>query len=188
MKIYTKNNFHKHTFCIFNEVLVSEIEHLTTNFVSKSGSSYLFTDEGVYRKSNHWGRAANCKWRLQTNFSTASRTKIGFAKWAEFHPINEIEKLYFIEVDLTKKSVQYQHKNNSKTENCYLRNASETAKRVKEIRNLLENDKKLQYWESDCEVEILLQKVIQYLINSDFNLLEIKNLIFSTVNTKNSLL
>ena len=187
MKIYTKNNFHKHTFCIFTEVSAAEINDLKLNYISTSGSEYCFTEEGVYRKSNHWGRAANCKWRLQTNCSTASRTKIGFAKWTEFHPINEIEKLYFIEVDLNKKSVQYQHKNNAKTENSYLRNASETAKRVKEIRNVLENDKKLRYWESDCEFEILLEKVVHYLIYSDLNLLEIKNLIYSKGNTKNSL-
>ena len=177
MKIYTKYNFHKYTFCIFNEVSKIEIEHFKTNFISKSGSSYFFTNEGVYRKSNHWGRAANCKWRLQTNSSDSSRTKIGFAKWAHFHAINDVEKLYYIEVNFDEKTVQYYHKGISDAENLYLRNASETAKRVKEIRNLLENDKKLHYWETNFEFENLLKKVIHYLIETDLNLLKIKNIL-----------
>lgn len=177
MKSYNKYNFHKYTFCIFNEVPEAEIEDLTMNYVSKSGSSYIFTNEGVYRTSNHWGRAANCKWRLQTNLSETSRTKIGFAKWSHFHSINEVEKLYYIEVNFTEKTVQYNHKDISKDENLYLRNVTETAKRVKEIRNLFENDKKLQYWETTLEFEDLLKNVIGNLVQTDLNLLEIKNLI-----------
>lgn len=177
MKIYNKYNFHKYTFCIFNEVSETEIEHLKTNFVSKSGSTYLFNDEGVYRKSNHWGRAANCKWRLQTTLLDTSRTKIGFAKWSHFHPINKVEKLYYIEVNFEQKTVQYNHRGISNSQNLYLRNASETAKRVKEIRHLFENSKKLDYWETSLEFEDLIKKVIHNLVESDLNLLEIKNLI-----------
>jgi len=174
MKIYNKNNFHKHTFCIFKEVDSSEIEHLKTNFISKSGSSYLFTEEGVYRKSNHWGRAANCKWRLESNLSEASRTKIGFAKWNEFHPINEIEKLYFIEVDFCAKEVQYHHKNSSNRTDLFLRNATETTKRVREIRQLYKNDKKLHHWETTLDFDRLLYFVVGFLVTTDLKLLEIK--------------
>jgi hypothetical protein len=177
MKIYTKYNFHKYTFCIYNEVDAEEIVHLKTNFISKSGSSYLFTDEGVYRKSNHWGRAANCKWRLQTkNSDVVSRTKIGFAKWSHFHPINETDKLYYIEVNFDEKTVQYNHINVAEKTDLYARTASATAKRVKEIRSLFENDKKLHYWESALPFDQMLKNVIQYLIKTDFTLLEIKNL------------
>ena len=175
MKIYNKYNFHKYTFCIFNEVSAAEISDLKTNFVSKSGSSYLFTEEGVYRKSNHWGRAANCKWRLQSNSSESdSRIKIGFAKWAYFHPINEIEKLYYIEVNFDEKKVQYNHKANAEQANLFLRTASATTKRVKEIRELYVNDKKLTYWNYDDDFEELLKKVVGYLVNSDLTLLQIK--------------
>ncbi|CAM3943032.1 hypothetical protein FLAN108750_00425 [Flavobacterium antarcticum] len=177
MKSYNKYNFHKYTFCIFNEVMASEIEHLTMNYVSKSGSSYIFTNEGVYRKSDHWGRAANCKWRLQTNSSDPSRTKIGFAKWSHFHSINEVEKLYYIEVNFAEKTVQYNHKGISDQENLHLRNASETIKRVKEIRNLFDNDKKLQYWETAFEFDDLLKNVVLNLVSTDLNLLAIKNLL-----------
>jgi hypothetical protein len=177
MKIYNKTNFHKHTFCVFNEVTASEIENLKVNYTSKSGSYYLFTEEGVFRKSNHWGRAANCKWRLSTAYENPSRTKIGFAKWNCFYPINEIEKLYYIDVNFEEKKVQYNHKNTSDEPNLFLRNATETAKRVKEIRHLFLNDKKLHYWETNLTFNELFKLVIRHLIDTNLNLLEIKKAI-----------
>ena len=175
MKIYTKYNFHKYTFCVFKEVDPSEIADLKINYTSKSGSSYIFTTKGVFRTSNHWGRAANCKWRLQTqNLEQSSRTKVGYANWEEFHSINETDKLYFIEVNFEEKSVQYIHKNLSKDPDLYLRNATETAKRVKEIRNLLDNPKKLTYWDFKEKKGNLIEMVVQFLIKTDLTLLQIK--------------
>lgn len=175
MKTFNKYNFHKYTFCIFNEVSASEIAELKTNFVSKSGSSYLFTDEGVYRKSNHWGRAANCKWRLQSiGLDSDSRTKIGFAKWGYFHPINELEKLYYIEVNFADKKVQYNHRNLTDDSSIYLRTAAATTKRVKEIRELFDDDKKLTYWNYVGELDQLLKEVIELLVISDLSILQIK--------------
>jgi hypothetical protein len=174
MKVYNKNNFHKHTFCIFNEVNSLEIGELDTHFVSKSGSSYYFTEKGVYRKSNHWGRAANCKWRLQTFFENSSRTKIGYAEWSHFYAINETEKLYYIEVNFEKKTVQYYHKCCSGETNLFLRTASATTKRVKEIRTLFDNDKKLRFWDNAYNLEQLLKIVIDTLVTTDLTLLQIK--------------
>ena len=177
MKTYNRTNFHKHTFCIFTEVDATEIEHQKMNYISKSGSSYFFTTKGVYRKSNHWGRAANCKWRLQTIFpEQQSRTKIGFARWENFHSINESEKLYYIEADCVQKKVQYNHKNNSENSNVYLRNASETAKRVKQIRHFLNEDKSLQHFELDNPIE-MQQKIVDQLISTDQTFIEIKRLL-----------
>lgn len=174
MKIYHKKNFHKHTFCIFKEVTPDQIENLKINYTSSSGSCYFFTEEGVYRKSNHWGRAANCKWRLQSLETKKDRTKIGYAKWSEFHSINDTEKLYYIKVDFNQKSVQYYHKNLHLDENLFLRNALQTTKRVKEIRQLLSNPKKLAYWDGPEDVETILENVIHYLVNTDLTLLQIK--------------
>ena len=175
MKIYNKTNFHKHTFCIFTEVSATEIEDLKLSYISKSGSEYSFTEQGVYRKSNHWGRAANCKWRLQSrDLNETSRVKVGFANWTEFHSINETEKLYFIKVDFDKKTAQYFHKNTSQSQDNFLRNAAETTKRVKEIRSLLANPKKLEYWEVNEDFELLLINVINLMITTDYNLLQIK--------------
>jgi len=175
MKIYNKTNFHKHTFCIFKEVQPIEIANLAVNFESKSGSSYYFTETGVYRKSNHWGRAAKCRWRLKNTTPTLSRTKVGFASWTDFHPINQVDKLYYIEVDFEAGIVHYNHKNVSTESDLYLRNATATTKRVKEIRGLLTNDKKLKYWDFEGNFDQLLKNVIHFLITTDFTLLEIKN-------------
>lgn len=174
MKIYTKNNFHKHTFCIFKEVTADQIENLKLNYTSSSGSCYYFTEEGVFRKSNHWGRAANCKWRLQAIENNKNKTKIGYANWNEFHSINNTEKLFYIKVDFTNKSVQYYHKNLNSDGNLFLRNASQTTKRVQEIRHLFVNSKKLEYWDYSQDFETLLKTVIQYLINTDLTLFQIK--------------
>lgn len=185
MKIYNKTNFHKYTFCIFTEVSIAEIAALKLNYTSKSGSEYSFTTTGVYRKSNHWGRAANCKWRLQSNgLEQSSRVKVGYANWDEFHSINEIEKLYFIEVDFTEKSVQYYHKNTSKNQERFLRNAVDTTKRVKEIRNILPDGKNLKYWDTEEDFDSLLFKVIQLMISTDYTLLQIKQQLLKPSYTK----
>ena len=41
-------------------------------------------------------------------------------------------------------------------------------------KNIFENDKKLRYWETEYDVHDLLKKVVYFYINSDLNLLEIK--------------
>ena len=103
LKKYNKTNFHKHTFCEFIEVDTNAIPNIEWHYKSKSGSGYCFTEQGVYRISNHWGRAANCRWRLISSASsnTSSRAKInnsqhriGYAKWTDFYPNNETEKLF----------------------------------------------------------------------------------------------
>ncbi len=53
-KSYHNFNFFKHTYCEFdkvNEVLFLENKE---HYKSKSGSLYFYTEEGVYRYSNHW--------------------------------------------------------------------------------------------------------------------------------------
>ncbi|GAA6767993.1 hypothetical protein AAFH68_39450 [Flavobacterium sp. CGRL1] len=108
-------NSFKNTFCVFNEVLPNEIEGLKKQFESKAGSSYYYTQAGMYRVSNHWGRLANSKWRLLAREpETESKTKIGFALWEEFYPDNADEKLYYIEADFEKNLANYQHKKKSK--------------------------------------------------------------------------
>lgn len=172
MKSYNRTNFHKHTFCVFREVALAEIENRKPDYTSKSGSSYYFTENGVYRLSNHWSRVANCRWRLESNISDPSRTKLGFAYWSNFHRDNESEKLYFVTVDLQNKTVSYQHKENAKNGNAIIRTASETAKIVKQIRHLLETDSWARYLDGDSET--LRQQIIAQLITTDRSLAEIK--------------
>ena len=63
-KKFTRNNFFKNTYCVFKGVRLREISRRKPHYRSESGSTYYYTTNGVYRLSNHWGRAAKCNWRL----------------------------------------------------------------------------------------------------------------------------
>lgn len=174
-KTYTKFNFHQHTFCVFQEVSFDSIQNLHPNYKSKSGSSYFFTENGVFRLSNHWGRAANCKWRLESNKEySANRTRLGFANWSSFHNDNDFEKLYFIEVNFDDKTVNYFHKNSKAIpQNAQLKTSSATTKTIKTIRNLLENEGWAKYYDDKNIVE-LRKNIITQLVETNLSLIEIK--------------
>lgn len=172
-KIYNRSNFHRHTFCVFHEKDFQEVQNLKPDYQSSSGSAYYFTDQGVYRLSNHWGRAANCKWRLQiSGENKISRTRLGFAQWEWFYPDNDTEKLYFITVD-EDQNVHYQHKASPDFKEDYqLRTASETTKVIKEIRHLLTTDAWAKYF--DEPIDSLRKKIIDQLITTNQPLIDIK--------------
>jgi hypothetical protein len=179
-----KNNFHKYTFCIFKQVDLSEIENLKMNFKSKSGSSYYFTETGVYRLSNHWSRVANCRWRLLPNPNTVTlsavevpnshRVKLGFALWTNFYPDNDFEKLYFIEVDFELKEVNYFHKNGTNyNQDKVLRTATETTKTIKQVRTLFEEIAWSKYLNEE-NIDVLRKEIIQKLISTNLTFQEIR--------------
>ena len=174
-KEYNKSNFHKHTFCVFTEVELKTISSVKPNYKSKSGSSYYFTETGVFRLSNHWGRAANCTWRLQNiNNSKNQDYRLGFALWTEFHTDNDTEKLYYIEVDFDTNTVNYQHKANLYTAvEPTMRTATETEKRIKQIRNLLTTDSWAAYY--SMEINALREAVILELVHTQKTLQQIKS-------------
>ena len=174
---YNRNNFHKHTFCEYTEVDAAAIPNIDWHYKSKSGSGYCFTDEGVYRSSNHWGRAANCRWRLISNSSSKinnSQNRIGYAKWIDFYPNNETENLFYVEVNFDTKEVTFQHKNNPKCNGkAVLRNASETAKIIRQIKEILESDTWAKYLDVE-DIEELRREIIQKLITTNIPLQTIK--------------
>ncbi|WP_313806950.1 hypothetical protein [Flavobacterium sp.] len=174
-KTYTKYNFHKHTFCVFKEVSATEIESLKPNHTSKSGSSYYFTEEGVYRVSNHWGRAANCRWRLASDDKAVNqRTKIGYANWTDFHPNNEQENLFYIEWNKTTNEVTFQHKNNPKYQGKeMLRNASATSKTIKTIHEILSTESWAKHLTFDT-MEELRKDIVEQLITTHESFIDIK--------------
>ena len=125
----------KNTFCVFQEVSLEAIQGLKVQYDSKSGSNYFYTKEGMFRLSNHWGRLANSKWRLEPiEPETESKTKLGFAPWTNFYPDNAEEELYYLEANYIKNTVNYQHKNNPS-----LRQESHTSERV--LKRLNESSK-----------------------------------------------
>ena len=165
----------KNTFCVFNEVEIKTVESLIPNYKSESGSQYFYTEKGMYRLSNHWGRLANSKWRLiASQPESTSKTKLGFAEWKGFYPDNNFEKLYYLEVDFDKQTINYQHKNNPNFDNKpILRNALDTAKRIKQARNILTLSNWAKYFNNQ-NINELRENIVNELIYTDKNLEEIK--------------
>lgn len=174
-KIYNKTNFHKHTFCIYREVTLTEIDGLKLSYTSKSGSSYYFTEKGLYRVSNHWGRAANCRWRLlPLENETLSKTKVGYANWTDFYPNNEHENLFYVEVNWETNEVSFQHKNNPKYDGkAHLRNAAETAKVIRHLNEVLTTDNWAKYINFE-NINELRKEIVSALVNTNRSFLDIK--------------
>ena len=175
LKKYNKTNFHKHTFCEFVEVDATTILNIDWQYKSKSGSSYCFTDEGVYRSSNHWGRAANCRWRLISEIKNPNqKERVGYAKWTDFYPNNETENFFYVEVNFETKEVTFQHKNNPKYDGkAVLRNAAETAKVIRQIKEILESDAWTKYLDYD-DLEVLRKEICLKLVKTSTSFAEIK--------------
>lgn len=170
LKSYNQTNFFKHTFCEFIQIDDFKFPE-NTNYKSKSESMYFYTKEGVYRKSNHWGRVANCRWKLLANDTYKNQNMvIGFAKWSDFYPINSIEKNFFIEVNFESGTAKIQPKKEESTN--YFFTFSEAQKRIKQITYLFKNDKWAKYF--DIEINDLRYKIITDFMNSEKTLSEIK--------------
>jgi hypothetical protein len=165
----------KNTFCVFKEVSLEAIQGLKVQYDSKSGSNYFYTKEGMFRLSNHWGRLANSKWRLEPiEPETESKTKLGFAPWTNFYPDNAEEELYYLEANYIKNTVNYQHKNNPNyNKKAILRTSFETTKRIKQIRNLFNLTSWAKYFDYD-DLDLLRQQIINELIFTNKTLEEIK--------------
>lgn len=165
----------KNTFCVFQEVFIERIENMQLQYNSKSGSKYFYSKEGMYRLSNHWGRLANSKWRLQPlEPETISKFKLGFATWDSFYPDNSLDKLYYLEVDYKKNTVNYQHKNNPNYDSkALLRTSFETTKRIKQIRNIFGLTSWAKYFDYD-DINELRKVIIEQLVYTNKTLDEIK--------------
>ena len=164
---------------------LSAIKNLVCSYKSDSGSAYYFTLKGVYRYSNHWGRAANCRWKLE-RFSSGSddsetdaiqrnaNKKLGFAYWTDFYPNNEKENLFYIDVDFETKNVWFNHKNHPAYDGKKMcRNASETAKRIKICKQVLHEMDWCKYLKFDS-LDELRQKVINELLVTNNSFISIK--------------
>ncbi|MFQ3182108.1 MAG: hypothetical protein ACI9Z4_001709 [Polaribacter sp.] len=170
MKTYNQFNFFKHTFCEFQQVDKFDFPE-ETNYKSKSESMYFYTDEGVYRKSNHWGRVANCRWKIIANNTYKNQQIItGFAKWTNFYPINLTEKIFFIAVNFEEKTAILQPKRSASMN--YFFTFSVAQKKIKEITYLFQEDAWAKYFET--EVEELRFKIISEYMRSEKSVQEIK--------------
>lgn len=56
---------------------------------TKPSSMYWFTEEGVYRHSDHWRRCKNCMWYLYSNHPVEENEIVtAFATWDSFKKID----------------------------------------------------------------------------------------------------
>jgi hypothetical protein len=174
-KLFSKHNFHKHTFCIWKEVIFSEIVNLNISYISKSGSQYIFTSEGLYRISNHWGRVSNCHWRLLPIAGFKSQTiTIGYANWEDFYSNDDSSKLFYIKINETTKEINFYHKQSTDNDrNVVFRNAKETAKTMRIIKELISENDWAKYLIYD-DFEKVRKEIIKELISTEKSFLEIK--------------
>jgi hypothetical protein len=85
-----KNNFFLHTVANFTKV---ENIDFKADFISESGSKYMYTKEGVYRTSNHFSyQIGTCLWLLDSEVSLGVEV-IGFCAWSDFSCYAEKENL-----------------------------------------------------------------------------------------------
>lgn len=174
-KTYTRSNFHKHTFCIWQEVPFADVKDMKISYTSDSGSRYIFTAEGLYRISDHWGRVANCHWRLvpMAEFKNQHVT-VAFAYWKDFYSNDDASRLFFIKMNWETQEVNFYHKFSAEPEEkAVLRNAKETAKTIRTIKEVLSETNWAKYLEYE-DLEVLRKRIVNELIHTDQSFLEIK--------------
>ncbi len=175
-KIYTRYNFFNKTYCVFRGASLREIARRKPNYRSESGSTYYYTKHGVYRMSNHWGRAAKCQWRLVSDFpAEIDDLRLGYADWVDFREnLDPDVDAYYISVDFDSNKVSYMHKDNPNyDQTAVLRSADATRKLIKQIKNLLETHKWAKYYDYD-DLDEFRQEVVTRLINSNISLNELR--------------
>jgi hypothetical protein len=128
----------------------------------------------MYRLSNHWGRLANSKWRLiALKPETDSKFKLGFAKYDNFFPDNDVDAIYYLEYNSDDETINYNHKLNPDfDQKAVLRTTFETRKRIKQARNVLTLSRWAEYFETD--INYLRKEIINQLIYSNNSLDTIK--------------
>ena len=169
--MYTRFNFFKHTFAIFQKVQ-QPTDFVKPHYVSKHGSRYFFTTNGVYRYSNHWGRVGNCRWRLNGIDFKQQTIYWGFCTWDKFYKNNETDALFFIE-KVENNRYSYNHILNTTDTTIIKRNANETAKVLKKINEILTEDSWAKHLDYN-HIDEVRSYFIEQLITTKKTFLEIK--------------
>lgn len=142
------------------------------HYKSKSGSSYFYTEKGVYRYSNHWGRVANCRWKIRGIEDYKNQNYyIGYANWSNFFPLSSSEKAFYLKYDSLTSETTIHKSNMFKNSSHFLMSLDLALKRIKEIKLLRKNYKWALYFE---DVNLVENMLITRLINSDKPLEKLK--------------
>jgi hypothetical protein len=110
MTAINATNFHLNTACIWNAVVTTRAELVAAmgaaNYNSNGVSEYWYTEDGVYRCSDHWGKVASCTWHLDTEaeehgngfrngcYASADLWQVAFCKWEDFAAKNYAPHAY----------------------------------------------------------------------------------------------
>ena len=170
---YHKFNFYRNTYCEFEMQDIDFFEEMKAHFQSKSGSYYYYTENGVFRYSNHWGRVANCRWKIQgiDNYKN-QQYYVGYANWSSFYPLNSIDKVFYLEVDYTKAKASIKRVEEGLENNHFLMNSELVHQRLKQVQTLFKEYKWARYYEED--IDVLRKKIINKLVTTNKTLQQIK--------------
>ncbi|WP_245949206.1 hypothetical protein [Lutibacter citreus] len=143
----------------------------SVHFKSKSGSSYFYTKEGVYRYSNHWGRVANCRWKINDVKEYKNQNYyVGYANWGDFYSINTNEKLFYI--DVVENNPQLFVCDKAESSKHFLMTLEFAIKRIKQIKELYKDYKWAIYYNEN--IDVLRTKLVYKLVNSEESIQVIK--------------
>ncbi len=171
--MYHKFNFFKYTYCEFESKEIDFFEGKSSHYQSKSGSLYFYADEGVYRYSNHWGRVANCRWKIKGVENYKSQNYyVGFAKWIDFYPLNDFDKVFYLEVNFNKQQARIKRIGSIVNTDVFLMTSEQVHQRLKQIQTLFKEYKWAKYFDDD--IDVLREKLITGLIASNKSIQELK--------------
>ncbi len=171
--MYYKFNFFKYTYCEFESKKIDFFEGKSAHYQSKSGSLYFYADDGVYRYSNHWGRVANCRWKIKGVENYKSQNYyVGFAKWIDFYPLNDFDKVFYLEVDFNKQQARIKRIGNVANTDKFLMTSEFVHQRLKQIQTLFKEYKWAKYFDDD--IDVVRKKLILGLVTSNKAIQQLK--------------
>ncbi|WBX72123.1 hypothetical protein [Tenacibaculum retecalamus] len=170
---FHKFNFFRYTYCEFESQSIDFFKDKSAHYQSKSGSLYFYIDAGVFRYSNHWGRVANCRWKIKGIETYKSQNYyVGFAKWNDFYPLNNTDKVFYLEVDFLLKQAKVKRLKNKVKKEVFLMTSTLAHQRLKQIQTLFNEYKWAKYFEED--IEVLRKILITNLINTNKPIQQLK--------------
>ncbi|CAA0166790.1 conserved hypothetical protein [Tenacibaculum maritimum] len=162
---FDKHNFFRSTYCEFKMQDIDFFKEKVAHFQSKSGSYYFYTDKGVFRYSNHWGRVANCRWKIKGIEAYKNQNYyVGYANWNDFYALNSIEKVFYITVNFETKQTKICRVKEEDDGSPFLMTSEFAHQRLKQVQMLFKEYKWAKYFEED--IEVLRVKIITKMINS----------------------
>lgn len=152
---------------------VDFFKDMKAHFQSKSGSYYYYTEEGVFRYSNHWGRVANCRWKIKgIEGYKNQKYYVGFANWNDFYPLNDIDKVFYLTVDLENEQVRISRIKWENDTKPFLMTSEMAHQKLKSVQSVFKDIKWMKYLNGDLKT--IQEKVIEELISTHKSLQIIK--------------